>query len=269
MSTQMMDVLPRSKIATMSTGYFAGIVADTFEHQIKEKKCFGQLEPDIKAKERAMEYELPIVREFLPKDFDLKSNRLLRDLERNFDTPFLIGVFKKLQVQQVLSKTVLFNCIGELDCDLNRKIKMKELANEINLATYGNRLKDAISSGDSQKSIRTVFNAIIKAHLIELEIEKVTITNFENIITEVDTLVKNEYTALTGTVLKSAIFDEEKVNGEIATVLSNSDQAAKTFLDEFESGLANQNLETLSTLQEEDQMEKEEPFSSFPIESYE
>lgn len=268
-STQMMDVLPRSKIATMSTGYFAGIVADTFEHQIKEKKCFGQLEPDIKAKERAMEYELPIVREFIPKDFDLKSAKLLKDLERNFDKPFLIGVFKKLQVQQVLNKTVLFNRIDELDCDLNRKMKMKELANEINLATHGNRLKNAISSGDSQKSIRTVFNAIIKEHLIELEIEKVTITNFENIITEVDTLIKNEYTALTGTVLKSAIFDEEKVNGEIATVLSNSDEAAKTFLDEFESGLANQDLETLSTLQEEDRMEKEEPFSSFPIESYE
>ena len=127
----------------------------------------------------------------------------------------------------------------------------------------------AISSGDPKKAIRKLFSDIIREHLIESEIEKVSNQNFENIMSEVDNLVKNEYSSLTGEVLKNVIFDEEKINSEMASAMSNSDKAAKSFMEDFQNNLSVDDLETLITLQEEYDSEMEEPFSSFPIESYE
>lgn len=268
-STQMMDLLPRSKIATMSTGYFAGIVADTFEHQIKEKKCFGQLEPDISGKKLAMAYELPIIRDFIPEDFQLQHDTLVQEMDNTFDVLFFESLFKKAGGQVPLTKTLFFRCVDEHNYNTAQTIKMKGLAKRFKLIIHQYRLMKAISSGDPKKAIRKLFSDIIREHLIESEIEKVSNQNFENIMSEVDNLVKNEYSSLTGEVLKNVIFDEEKINSEMASAMSNSDKAAKSFMEDFQNNLSVDDLETLITLQEEYDSEMEEPFSSFPIESYE
>jgi len=122
---------------------------------------------------------------------------------------------------------------------------------------------------NQKKAIGKLFSDIISEHLIDCEIEKVSNQNFENIMMDVDTLIKNEYATLTGETLKNAIFDEEKINSEMASAMSNSDKAAKSFMKNYHSNLAMDDLETLTTLQEEYDMDMEEPFSSFPIESYE
>lgn len=268
-STQMMDVLPRSKIATMSTGYFAGIVADTFEYQIKEKKCFGQLEPDIKAKKSAMDYELPIIRDFIPEDFQVQHDQLLKEMSASFDVQFLESLFKKANGQVPLTKTLLLLFIDEHDYYPAQTIQMKAFVKRFKLLKHQYKLKQAISSGEPKKAIGKLFSDIISEHLIDCEIEKVSNQNFENIMMDVDTLVKNEYATLTGETLKNAIFDEEKINSEMASAMSNSDKAAKSFMKNYHSNLAMDDLETLTTLQEEYDMDMEEPFSSFPIESYE
>lgn len=268
-STQMMDLLPRSKIATMSTGYFAGIVADTFEHQIKEKKCFGQLEPDIKAKKSAMGYELPIIRDFIPDDFQLQHDQLLKEMSTAFDVLFLESLFKKANGQVPLTKTLFLQCIDEHDCNPAQTIQMKAFVKRFKLVKHQYKLKEAISSGEPKKAIGKLFSDIIREHLIDCEIEKVSNQNFENIMREVDNLVKNEYSSLTGEILKNAIFDEEKINSEMASAMSNSDEAARSFIKDYQTNLAMDDLETLTTLQEEYDTDMEEPFSSFPIESYE
>jgi len=268
-STQMMDILPRSKIATMSTGYFAGIVADTFEHQIKEKKCFGQLEPDIKAKKSAMGYELPIIRDFIPDDFQLQHDQLLKEMSTAFDVLFLESLFKKANGQVPLTKTLFLQCIDEHDCNPAQTIQMKAFVKRFKLVKHQYKLKEAISSGEPKKAIGKLFSDIIREHLIDCEIEKVSNQNFENIMREVDNLVKNEYSSLTGEILKNAIFDEEKINSEMASAMSNSDEAARSFIKDYQTNLAMDDLETLTTLQEEYDTDMEELFSSFPIESYE
>jgi hypothetical protein len=268
-STQMMDLLPRSKIATMSTGYFAGIVADTFEHQIKEKKCFGQLEPDIRAKSSAMGYELPIINEFVPKDFQMKHDMLLKELKAVYKVPFFKSLFEETKRQVVLGSSFFFEYIDKYENNATKAVQMKGLAKRYNLVKHKYDLVNVMSSGSPDKAIREFFSDIIREYLIACEIESVSSQNFENIMREVDTLVKNEYSSLTGEVLKNAIFDEEKINSEMASAMSNSDEAAKSFMENFQKNLSEEDLETLITLQEEYDTEMEEPFSSYPIESYE
>jgi hypothetical protein len=268
-STQMMDLLPRSKIATMSTGYFAGIVADTFENQIKEKKCFGQLEPDIRAKKSAMGYELPIINEFVPKDFQMKHDMLLKELNAVYKVSFFKSLFEETKRQVVLGSSFFFEYIDKYENNATKSVQMKGLAKRYNLVKHKYDLMNVVSSGNPNKAIREFFSDIIREYLIACEIESVSSQNFENIMREVDTLVKNEYSSLTGEVLKNAIFDEEKINSEMASVMSNSDEAAKSFMENFQKNLSEDDLETLITLHEEYDTEMEEPFSSYPIESYE
>jgi hypothetical protein len=265
----MMDLLPRSKIATMSTGYFAGIVADTFENQIKEKKCFGQLEPDIRAKKSAMGYELPIINEFVPKDFQMKHDMLLKELNAVYKVSFFKSLFEETKRQVVLGSSFFFEYIDKYENNATKSVQMKGLAKRYNLVKHKYDLMNVVSSGNPNKAIREFFSDIIREYLIACEIESVSSQNFENIMREVDTLVKNEYSSLTGEVLKNAIFDEEKINSEMASVMSNSDEAAKSFMENFQKNLSEDDLETLITLHEEYDTEMEEPFSSYPIESYE
>ena len=59
MSTILSELLPKSKITSMSTGHFGGIVADTFENPIKQKLCFGLLRPNMESKRIQGKYNIP------------------------------------------------------------------------------------------------------------------------------------------------------------------------------------------------------------------
>ena len=225
-STQMMDLLPRSKIATMSTGHFAGIVADTFEHQIKQKKCFGQLQPNIKAKQEALKFQIPIIKNFIPENFDEECKVLCEKLMRFFHCKFLLTAGEKLDWQTTWEQTKFFALIQETYPDCRRKEQALSLAQMINLHTHSGAFKGIVTSGHPNNNLSVFYQNLVREHLEKKEIDRVSQATFETIIGEVDTLVKNEYTLITGKTLKSVIFDEEKVNDELSHAISNSDRMA-------------------------------------------
>src|SRR5690606_15354794 len=65
----------------MSTGYFGGIVADTFEHPIEQKLCYGLLRPNMEAKKSQNKHPLPIIRDFKAPDHDKKVRERLELME--------------------------------------------------------------------------------------------------------------------------------------------------------------------------------------------
>jgi len=264
-STQMMDLLPRSKIATMSTGHFAGIVADTFEHQIKQKKCFGQLEPNIKAKKEALGFQIPEIRDFLPDNFEAESEALCEQLVRLFHLDFIARAGKKLGWDEDWKDVEFYTLVQEIYPDYRRKEQACGLAKRMNLKSYCNELNEIMTSESPQSALKVFYQSLVKKHLQRIEIDRVAQTTFETIIGEVETLVKNEYTLITGKIIKNVIFDEEKINDELSTVMTNSDRIAEQFLDDYKTSMENSDSESLHNLQND----SEEFYSSFPIENYE
>ena len=99
--------------------------------------------------------------------------------------------------------------------------------------------------------------------------DRVAQAEFDKIINEVDSLVKEEYKAVTGKELESAIFDEKKINGEIARSIDNSEAAVEKFMDDFGKELDESLSQSLAALQEETEYNFDEEFSSYPIENFE
>ncbi len=268
-STQMMELLPKSKIASMSTGHFAGLLADTFEHQIPEKKCYGQLLPDIEGKERAMKHELPIVKDFRPADyaerFDAEMKRV-RELELAKKTGMLFSkeigyiAFYGKHLDQV-AKTCFSN-------GTQRRI-FKNMVKELRLFEYKAAMVKLFKGGAVSTEWEQVFEHIVETFLVRNEMDRVAQAEFDKIIGEVDELVKEEYRRYTGKELKSAIFDEKKINGEIAKSLNNSETEVAAFMDTFEKELKDPEMNILADLQEASENIFEEKFSSHPIENFE
>ncbi|QLG46591.1 type IV secretory system conjugative DNA transfer family protein [Costertonia aggregata] len=268
-STQMMELLPKSKIASMSTGHFAGLLADTFEHQIPEKKCYGQLLPDIEGKERAMKHELPVVNDFRPADYTERFDaqmKLIRELELQEKSGLLfakeIGYieFYGSHLDQV-AKASFIN---------GTKIRIfKSVVKELRLFDYKGAVVKLCNDGGGFSKWQQLFGHIVEEFLVRTEMDRVAQAAFDKIISEVDELVKDEYKHSTGKELKSAIFDEKKINGEIAKSLNNSEKEVTTFMDNFEKELKDPEMNLLADLQEESQNIFEEKFSSHPIENFE
>lgn len=268
-STQMMELLPKSKIASMSTGHFAGLLADTFEHQIPEKKCYGQLLPDIAGKERAMRHELPIVNDFRPADY-----------EKQFQTQ--IKLVRELELAKK-SRSLLENDMGYIEFygpHLDKVAKssfsngtkcriFKSVVKELRLFEYKSSILELLKEGAGSAEWENLFGHIVEEFLVQTEIDRVTQAKFDQIISEVDELVKEEYKRSTGKELKSAIFDEKKINGEIAKSIDNSGAAVTEFMDNFEKELEDSEMNSLADLQEESEHIFEEKFSSYPIENFE
>ena len=265
----MMELLPKSKIASMSTGHFAGLLADTFEHQIPEKKCYGQLLPDIEGKERAMKHELPIVNDFRPADYKVRFDaemKLIRELELQKKSSLLfakeIGYieFYGSHLDKV-AKTSFTNGTKE-------RI-FKSVVKELRLFDYKGSIVKLFNAGAGFTEWKQLFAHIVEEFLVQAEMDRVAQAEFDKIINEVDELVKDEYRRSTGKELKSAIFDEKKINGEIAKSLNNSETEVAEFMDNFEKGLKDSEMNILADIQEESQNIFEEKFSSHPIENFE
>ncbi|MDT7827210.1 type IV secretory system conjugative DNA transfer family protein [Pricia sp. S334] len=269
LSTQMMELLPRSKIASMSTGHFAGLVADTFEHQIKEKKCYGQLLPDIEGKRRAMKHNLPMVNDFRPENFeDLFEAQMTIVWELELPINAMDLFTREIGYIEFYGTHLEEVAKNKFTNGTKRRI-FKDVVRELRLFDFRDTILELLESNSGHSEWNHLFEHIVEEFLVRTEMDRVAQAEFDKIINEVDSLVKEEYKAVTGKELKSAIFDEKKINGEIAKAINNSEAAVEKFMDDFGNGLDESLSQSLAALQEETEYDFGEEFSSYPIENYE
>lgn len=267
LSTQLMELLPKSKIASMSTGFFAGLTADTFEHQIKEKKCYGLLRPDLDSKKRAMAHELPIVNDFRPEDFEQQYKEymgLIKELDIiESAAPLFFGESGYLEFYG----TQLEKVSEENFKNVTKRNLFKDLVKNLRLFDFRDRYMDAMGRENKKWALGRLYREIVEEHLIQKEMDRVAQEAFDKIIAEVDALVKMEYRAVTGKELKTAIFDEKKINGEIAKSMSRSKTEVQEFYENLQQGLDKETAKALATLRDGSENQDGETYSTYPIEN--
>ncbi|MEX0360349.1 MAG: hypothetical protein AB3N10_05095, partial [Allomuricauda sp.] len=90
---------------------------------------------------------------------------------------------------------------------------------------------------------------------------------FDQIVDEVDALVKMEYRAVTGKELETAIFDEKKINGEIAKSMNRSKTEVAAFYDQWEKGLDTKTAALIDGLKDDFENENGDGYSTYPVEN--
>lgn len=267
LSTQMMELLPKSKIAAMSTGYFAGLTADTFEDQITEKKCYGLLRPDISAKERAMAHELPIVKDFRPDDFKDRREEYMRLVHELDLLEGVIPLFQK-EVGYLEFYGPLLDKVakGRFQKGTQRKL-FKDLVKRLKLFDYRQRFGEAMDRENKKGALRRLYAEIIAEFLVRCEMDRVAQEVFDHIVDEVDALVKMEYKAITGKELETAIFDDKKINGEIAKSMNRSKTEVGAFYDHWGKGLDKETAAMIDGLKDDFENENGKGYCSFPVEN--
>lgn len=273
-STQMMELLPKSKIAAMSTGTFAALVADTFENKIKEKKCYGELKPDIEVKKRIKKHRLPKIREFRPSDFDEQVGTAKKLLFG----PSMELLLKNLFREPIAYHDFYFGLLPELLGRFYKRPQVREdlilLVKKIKLYDYFETLAPLMEADSVDIDRLKFFLTHVIEEAIELEeMDRQLSAYFEEVISDVDALIKLEYQKITGKVLESAIFDEKKINGDIAEVLDDAQIAVNKFMTEYDSALKSGVHSGLSDMDMEKDMESvPDPDldglrSSYPVET--
>ncbi|PRX56245.1 type IV secretory system conjugative DNA transfer family protein [Flagellimonas meridianipacifica] len=267
LSTQMMDLLPKSKIAAMSTGYFAGLTADTFEDTITEKKCYGLLQPDISAKKRASAHELPIVKDFRPKDFKDQQEEYMRLVDELDLLEGVIPLFQKEVGYLEFYGTVLDKVAKTRFQNGTQRKLFKDLVKRLKLFDYRQGFGKAMERENKKGALRRLYVEIIDEFLVHCEMDRIAQEVFDQILDEVDALVKMEYRAITGNELETAIFDEKKINGEIAKSMNRSKTEVSAFYDHWGKGLDNETAAMIDGLKDEFENENREGYCSFPVEN--
>ncbi len=214
-STAMMEILPKSKIAGMSTGHFGGIVADTFENQIKNKLCYGLVMPNMESKKIQNKYDIPIINDFKLADHDELVVEKIKSLgELNF-----YGKIAELDCNQV-DYIDFYNSYLN---DFAEKHYGKQgdsdsfiaLVRELKLFDHLQKIEELKNGKNSNQNLENFVFDLVDRMLVQNEIDRVLNDNFVNVLQDVDKLVRDEYYEITGKHLESAIFDKEKVGDEI------------------------------------------------------
>jgi len=291
-STQMMDLLPKSKITSMSTGHFGGIIADTFENSIKQKLCYGLLKPNMESKKIQNKYKTPLVRDFKTSNHNELVEKELTLMENlNFyDILFKIDFNQNDYID--FYHSYLESFAKENFDNLLKKEQFIKLVKELRLFEHLVLIEEMITGGRGKKElkpkseIKNYIKNLIERNLINKEIDKVLNTTFNDVLKDIDSLVNNEYYTYNGEYPEFTIYDPEKITNEIETSLESNKDIAQNFIDEynkmstegllnkfniteekatFEKSLDSDN-EITQALDEEDLFD-EVPFSSYKIEN--
>jgi len=88
---QLEPVVPVSKIATLSSGEFVGITADTPEQPLPLKAFYGRIMPDpvVNEYEKAGRVRIPEVRKVSPEEVQANFQRIKDEVENMVDTRFM------------------------------------------------------------------------------------------------------------------------------------------------------------------------------------
>ena len=216
-----------------------------------------------------MKHELPVINDFRPENFeDLFEEQMTivweLELPRN-----AVDLFKREIGYIEFYGTHLEEVAKNKFTNGTKRRIFKDVVRELRLFDFRDTILELLKSNSGHSEWNHLFEHIVEEFLVRTEMDRVAQAEFDKIINEVDSLVKEEYKAVTGKELKSAIFDEKKINGEIAKAINNSEAAVEKFMDDFGNGLDESLSQSLAALQEETEYDFGEEFSSYPIENFE
>ena len=287
MGTQMMELMPKSKITGMSTGYFGGIVADTFEHPIKQKLCFGLLRPNMEAKKHQDKFPLPVTRDFRTPDHDKKVRERLELMED-------IGFFDKVarldlaQNDYIEFYNVYLETFTKENCDgPMQRMQFTSLVRDLKIYDHLKELEQLVDNKEANGSqIRAFMENLVGRMFLDREMERVLDEAFHKVLGDIDDLVKDEYFKIKGEHPKSSIFDPDKITDEIGSSLDANREIALEFLEDFNQVSGpdlfedmdgsqerptfkedNSKGESLATLWDGADFFEEEPYSSYPVQN--
>ncbi|MBB3125253.1 hypothetical protein FHS04_002797 [Mesoflavibacter sabulilitoris] len=229
-STVMQELLPESKIASMSTGHFAGIVADEFQNKIEQKLCYGLVKPNMESKKFQNKHDIPIINDFKNQDHDIILKNKLNDVihlnlynnlkDIDFDHLNYIDFYNDYALE--FSKKYYNN---EIDCNKFIAI-IKEIKLYDNLAELKKLYSEAI-----EENIIKFINFLVEESIINTNMDKILTSNFIQILKDVEELVKIEYYNVTGEYPEHRIFDENKINDNMTEVLSKEEELTAAFMN--------------------------------------
>jgi hypothetical protein len=283
-SSEMMDLLPKSKISGMSTGYFGGMVADTFEHPIPQKLCYGLLRPNLASKQIQNKYTLPPIRSFKPKDFDEQLQKRMQDLQDlqfydvltlvDWDVSDYYGFYHDhiptVAIKSYVSEIEQWDFIG--------------LVKEYGLFDYRTELNNCIQDNSNKnQQLKTLLKSLIERNIQHKEKNRVLDANFHSILEDIDELVRKEYVKIHGAYPKSGVFDTEKIVGmdqnnkenqstKESTEHEERDLSPEELLDRYTGSQEKPTFGDRKPKLKEDLFEfgsllqASEPYSSYPVE---
>jgi len=287
LSTQMMELMPKSKITSMSTGYFGGIVADTFENTIKQKLCFGLLKPNMESKKIQKKSDTPIVRDFKVANHDqLVNEQLLLLDDLNF-----YHMLTKLDLQQndyiEFYNDYLNSFLAKNFENTIKRTQFIKMVRELKLFDHLDTLEDMLTNDNNPAAkIKAFIENLVDRMYINKEIKRVLDKNFISVLQDIDNLVKNEYYLSKGKYPEFTIFDPEKITDEIETTIDDNEEIAQNFIDDYNKMSTTDLLTKFNMTKEKPTFEKSldpnpemnkpleedvlfaaEPFSSYQIEN--
>jgi len=279
-STQMMELLPKSKITAMSTGYFGGIVQDTFENPIKQKLCYGLLKPNMESKKIQNKLDTPIIR-----DFKVPNHKELVKTE--------MALIERLKFCEKLYKIDLdfidyiefyndyLNEFSEQNFESKiERMQFIKVVRELKLFDHLSDIKNIIkTNSQNNNSLKSFIKKRVERMFIEKEINRVLDENFLSVLKDIDTLVNTEYYKCTGKQPEFSVFDPDKITDEIETTIESNQEIAKNFINDYNKmsttdllnkfDLSNQDpifAGSKDSIPEDNILFDEDVFSSYPIE---
>ena len=166
-SRQKEEILPVSKIETLSQGQFFGKVADTMQHKIRHKFFFAEIVRDSKAVEADKKKWKP-----LPVKRDFGEDVAERRVRENADAA-LRDHFRKI----VLKRGIGYD-EDEMDIEINKLLtsttrKQQERIIEAAVRKAREQAYDAILDGNYDRVVREV------ANIVKSELERIRRAGYE------------------------------------------------------------------------------------------
>ena len=166
-SRQKEEILPVSKIETLSQGQFFGKVADTMQHRIRHKFFFAEIVRDSKAVQEDMKKWKP-----LPVKRDFGEDTAERKVRSNVDA-VLREHFRKI----VLKRGIGYD-EDEMDIEINKLLastsrKQQEAIIESAVKKAREQAYDSILDGNYDRVVREV------ANIVKSELERIRKASYE------------------------------------------------------------------------------------------
>ncbi len=225
-STAMQELLPKSKITSMSTGYFGGIVADTFEYPIKNKLCYGLIKPNMESKKIQGNHDMPIINDFTLDNHDELVLEMMRSLKKlNFyDT---IAQLDCGQVDYIdFYNTYLDDFAGKHYDNQEEKDNFMAFVKELQLFDHLQEIHELRNGSNIHRNLENFTYHLVNRRFVQKEIDSILNENFMNVLQDIDDLVRNEYYEITGEHLESSIFDKAKINDEVDEAINQEREVA-------------------------------------------
>ncbi len=234
-STALLEVLPKSKITAMSTGHFGGIVADTFENPIKNKLCYGLVRPNLESKKIQGKFDIPIINDFKLADHDTLVAEKIKSLEE-LDFYDIMAEIDCNQVDYIdFYNSYLSDFAGKQYGTPKEHDDFIGLARELKLFDHLQHIGELKNGKDPDRNLQHFVFGLVDRMLVQKEIDRVLNDNFVTVLDDIDLLVRDEYYEITGEHLESAIFDKQKIGGEVDGAIDQEQELSYHYAHQLET----------------------------------